>query len=147
MLRDSQCVVIYVPPPTLSPTFENLIDSCVSEIGVTSTLLLTGTPPFVVHYESTQLSPKVSTQRPPLFILSRLRKLTLVPLQENPRSFSNRATNSRSSRLHRETGNIGSSSWRINITRTSFCRDRTTTLDDKQSTASVEQSGPNRRRW
>lgn len=58
-----QCTVISQPLPTLSVSFEPLLDVCSSEVGVISTLLLTGAPPFIVHYVLTQLSPVVRSTR------------------------------------------------------------------------------------
>ncbi|KAM0756071.1 hypothetical protein T439DRAFT_296083 [Meredithblackwellia eburnea MCA 4105] len=60
VLVPSICTVVEQPQPTLSATFETLRDVCSSDIGVISTLHLTGVPPFTVTYLLTQLSPTKS---------------------------------------------------------------------------------------
>ncbi|KAL8278854.1 hypothetical protein RQP46_008725 [Phenoliferia psychrophenolica] len=50
VLVPSTCTVVEQPQPSLSTTFEPLLDVCSSEIGALATLHLTGTPPFTVTY-------------------------------------------------------------------------------------------------
>lgn len=51
-----QCTVVLQPEPTLLTSFEPMHDVCKSEVGFVSTLHLTGTAPYTVHYELVDLS-------------------------------------------------------------------------------------------
>ncbi|GAA5868680.1 hypothetical protein JCM8547_003780 [Rhodosporidiobolus lusitaniae] len=56
VLVPNVCSLALQPFPTLTPTFSPLTDQCSSEIGLLSTLHLTGAPPFVVHYSVSRSS-------------------------------------------------------------------------------------------
>ncbi|KAK4703838.1 hypothetical protein P7C70_g2376, partial [Phenoliferia sp. Uapishka_3] len=56
VLVPSTCTVVQQPLPSLSTTFEPLLDVCSSSIGVISTLHLLGTPPFTVTYAVAQMN-------------------------------------------------------------------------------------------
>ncbi|GAA5892621.1 hypothetical protein JCM5296_006177 [Sporobolomyces johnsonii] len=56
VLVPNACTLVLQPLPTLSTSFSPIVDVCGSELGLISTLHLTGTPPFVVHYTLTRLS-------------------------------------------------------------------------------------------
>ncbi|GAA5884528.1 hypothetical protein JCM6882_005288 [Rhodosporidiobolus microsporus] len=63
VLVPNACTLVLQPVPTLTPTFTPLTDVCSSEIGLLSTLHLTGAPPFTVHYAITRLA-SPSSNRP-----------------------------------------------------------------------------------
>ncbi|BGP14548.1 hypothetical protein JCM10213_001897 [Rhodosporidiobolus nylandii] len=62
VLVPNSCTLILQPIPTVTPSFTPLTDVCSSEIGLLSTLHLTGAPPFTLHYSITRRSAPGSTR-------------------------------------------------------------------------------------